>query len=171
MKDKDYRRLSRHIMPEPNSGCWLWTAGLNGHGYATAWLEGKTANTLHRQIYEHHKGPIPTGLVIDHRCRIPSCVNPDHMEPVTVRENTLRGIGITAALAARTHCKNGHPYEGQNGFIKSGRIRGCRVCASNWTKRYAAKLRRERGISRRKLRELNRARLDPRALSGARSIA
>lgn len=80
--------------------------------------------------HELHKGPIPEGLVIDHLCRNRGCVNPDHLEAVTQRENILRGEGLAAANARKTHCPKGHPYSGENLYVvpSSGR-RQCRICA------------------------------------------
>lgn len=82
---------------QPN-GCWLWTAGKTGMGYgaidvldAKGWRNKK--ELAHRFSYELHKGPIPKGLTIDHLCRTKACVNPLHLEAVTHRENTRRGLG------------------------------------------------------------------------------
>ncbi len=74
------------IMPEPNSGCWFWLGALS-RGYGSL----KNARA-HRVAYEMTIGPIPEGLVIDHLCRVTSCVNPDHLEAVTQAENVRRGL-------------------------------------------------------------------------------
>lgn len=75
-----------HIHYEPNSGCWLWSGADNGVGYGK--FRGRYA---HRISWEMHKGPIPDGMHIDHLCRVRCCVNPEHLEPVTNRENARRG--------------------------------------------------------------------------------
>lgn len=75
-----------NIYREPNSGCWLWAGADNGVGYGK--FRGKYA---HRVSYEMRHGSIPTGLHIDHLCRVRCCVNPDHLEPVTNKENAQRG--------------------------------------------------------------------------------
>jgi HNH endonuclease len=83
----------------------------------------------HRVVYETLVGPIPDGLVIDHLCRNPRCVRPDHMEPVTNQVNVLRGIGITALRKQKTHCPAGHAYSLENTrYSKEGK-RNCRTCA------------------------------------------
>ena len=104
------QRIETKIMPEPNSGCWLWAASLDGKGYGQVSINGRPRRA-HRVVYEYERGPIPAGLDLDHKCRNPICVNPDHLEPVTRGENLRRGIGNRAALHAKTHCPNGHEYK------------------------------------------------------------
>ena len=81
------RQLSK---PDEN-GCWIWQGGLNFKGYGTMRLKGY-GRSAHRNSYEAFKGSIPEGHQIDHLCRVRSCVNPDHLEAVEPRENTLRGL-------------------------------------------------------------------------------
>ena len=104
---------------EPTTGCWLWLGKLHPAGYGK--YRGKFA---HRVSWEQSNGPIPEGLQIDHLCRTRCCVNPDHLEPVTQRENVLRGVGYAAQRAKATHCVNGHEFSPEN----TGRFRGGRVC-------------------------------------------
>jgi hypothetical protein len=66
-------------------GCWVWMAGVNTGGYG-----GYQQKMVHRLTYEALVGPIPQGLELDHLCRVKPCCNPDHLEPVTRRENALR---------------------------------------------------------------------------------
>ena len=75
--------------PEPNTGCWLWLGALNDRGYGRV-KQVSRFRRAHIVSWELQRGPVPDGLCIDHLCRVKSCVNPDHMEPVTKRENTLR---------------------------------------------------------------------------------
>ena len=83
-------RLEPWIWRCPASGCWIWVAQTNRNGYGRHKVRGQL-RMAHRSSYEAHVGPIPPGLVLDHRCRVRCCVNPHHLDPVTVRENTLRG--------------------------------------------------------------------------------
>lgn len=72
------------VSPEPNSGCWLWIGAVNEFGYG---VTGK--GRAHRISYEQHKGVIPAGLCILHKCDVPSCVNPDHLFAGTKRDNLV----------------------------------------------------------------------------------
>lgn len=80
-----------HFMTKVNKteSCWLWERGTNG-GYGMYWFRGRNI-AAHRFAYEALVGPIPEGLELDHTCRVKRCVNPAHLEPVTHRENILRG--------------------------------------------------------------------------------
>lgn len=122
MSAKLAERIERLAMPEPNSGCWLWTGSLGTAGYGSIRVSGKT-RSAHRVSYEAFLGSIPAGLHIDHKCKVRCCVNPSHLEPVTVRENNRRSPR-TFVLA--THCKHGHPFSGEN--LQIGRQRRCREC-------------------------------------------
>lgn len=106
--------------------CWLWTGGLNNTGYGVYKAYGK-AYFSHRFSYELLVGPIPEGLVLDHLCRVITCVNPEHLEPVTQHENILRGTGFSAIHAAKTHCSRGHEYSGNNTYSYRG-SRYCKQC-------------------------------------------
>jgi hypothetical protein len=105
--------------------CWLWTASTNRQGHGHFFPERKTCLTAHRWSYEFLVGPIPEGLHLDHLCRIPSCVNPDHLEPVTVAENVRRGLhGVL-----RTRCGEGHELTDENVYLRPGDgSRRCRKC-------------------------------------------
>ena len=80
-------RFWRFVSPEPNSGCWLWT-GADTRGYGALGKNG----LAHRVSFEMHVGPILPGLTLDHLCRTPACVNPAHLEPVTLAENVRRSL-------------------------------------------------------------------------------
>lgn len=135
-------RFWKHVCPEPNSGCWLWVDGLSGLGYATIAVGSRydgTENKIlaHIFAYTYYIGPVPPGLELDHKCRIPSCCNPDHLEPVTHRINLLRGVGPSAMRARQTHCIHGHPFDKANTrIVKHGRQ--CRECALKRLKGYRA---------------------------------
>ena len=105
-------RVLNKIEPEPNSGCWLWIGCRNSKGYGMISVGG-TMLVAARVVYEHTRGPIPPGLELDHLCRTPPCVNPDHVEPVTHRENMLRSPTAAPAVHARqTACIHGHALDG-----------------------------------------------------------
>ncbi len=107
-------------------GCWLWTGGIKGGtGYGS--FDGES---VHRVAYELLRGPIPRGLEIDHLCRVRRCVNPGHLEPVTHRENGLRGVGVAAKHARKTHCLHGHEFTEANTYRRPDRPwwRGCQTC-------------------------------------------
>lgn len=78
--------------------CWLWTAALFDSGYATFQPQHGHAVRAHRWIYQETVGSIPDGLVLDHLCRVRHCVNPSHLEPVTVGENVRRGALVVREL-------------------------------------------------------------------------
>jgi len=108
--------------------CWEWTSHINIGGYATFWIDGRSW-VAHRYIYEAAVGEIPDGLQLDHLCRNRGCVNPDHLEPVTGRENLLRGTGFAAINARKTHCIHGHEYTPENTYIAPGaNRRKCLTC-------------------------------------------
>ncbi len=117
-------------------GCWLWTSTLNVHGYgqlSRLMPDGKwRMKRAHRISYEIHIGPIPDGLQLDHLCRVRNCINPSHLEPVTNRENSLRGAGFCAENAAKTHCPAGHEYNEENTRHRVSRCgtpaRDCKLC-------------------------------------------
>ncbi len=83
-------------VPEPNSGCWLWTGVCNPLGYGQIWIRdisrlgGWRKVSAHRHAYERFVGPIADGLEIDHKCRVRCCVNPDHLQAITHLENIRR---------------------------------------------------------------------------------
>lgn len=121
-----YEYQSR-IALDASTGCWIWTGPLDTHGYGQARVDGRTA-IAHRVVYAALVGEVPAGLELYHLCRVRACVNPDHLEPVTHRENVLRGEGVAAIAAATETCPQGHPYNGRNLLAFSDGKRRCRAC-------------------------------------------
>jgi hypothetical protein len=122
--------LWQHVSPCPNTGCWWWTAALSETGYGNASVAGRFI-PAHRVVYQLVRGEIPRGLHLDHLCRNRGCVNPFHLEPVSVGENSRRGdTGSYLAKInnAKTQCPRGHPYSGDNLFVTRAGKRLCRTC-------------------------------------------
>lgn len=111
-----------------NGDCQIWDGARSGRRYGGLG-RGAERRLAHRVAYEQAHGPIPAGLEIDHLCRNPLCVNPDHLEAVTHRENVLRGVGPTALNARKTHCKRGHEFSPENTYRDPAGGRRCRQCA------------------------------------------
>jgi hypothetical protein len=100
--------------------CWLWTDRLDANGYARFWVKPRTL-FAHRFSFELHRGPIPAGMTIDHRCRVRHCVNPAHLEPETLEQNVRLA---RSANAAKTLCPEGHALD----YVNSNGSRECTVC-------------------------------------------
>lgn len=128
-------RAMGKFVPEPNSGCWLWDAAVDGKGYGeiSAGRRGQSPLRAHRVIYEHLVGPIPDGMDLDHLCRVPICVNPDHLEPVTRAENLRRGLKRQPG----THCQVGHIWADGALYISPKGKRHCRICQRERERRRA----------------------------------
>jgi hypothetical protein len=102
-------------MTEAGKDCVLWRGRLSPEGYGVVWISGRQ-RYAHREAYEHVNGQIRNGLEIDHLCRNRACVNPGHMEPVTRKENILRGESPAAKNARKAECHVGHPFTPENTY-------------------------------------------------------
>lgn len=121
------RLMAKVIVTE--TGCWEFTGCLlKGYGQIGDGVTPRGTVLTHRASYEYHKGPIEPGLHLDHLCRNPPCCNPDHLEPVTPRENFLRGVHRNAAAHAAGTCVEGHDQATEAAFRPDGRVMHCRAC-------------------------------------------
>lgn len=137
-------RLMKRIVVDPASGCWIYTGSIIHNGYGTIGVPHRQRRLVHRIAYESLVGPIPEGLDLDHLCRVRSCCNPLHLEPVTRKENARRGIGMGAWKAAfqraKTHCPQGHPYSVENTRHYRNE-RSCIECCRKHSRESARRLR------------------------------
>jgi len=132
-------RFKSKFIVDLTSGCWFWNGTFDAEGYSLFWLHGQNRRAQ-RVAYELYRGQIPENHHLDHyrmnqgprhaSCAR-HCVSPWHLEPVTPRENTIRGNSprLTAARQlAKTHCPKGHPYAGDNLVVYKVGRRECREC-------------------------------------------
>lgn len=132
----EVRAFARSITTD--DGCIIWQGSINRTGYALIKDENRKTRLGHRAVYEAVIGPIPDGLTLDHLCRVRACINPDHLEPVTVAENTRR------AAANKTHCPAGHAYDEDNTYHPPQGGRMCRECYRKHSREYQRRKARER---------------------------
>jgi hypothetical protein len=127
------RYLWSRLRVAPN-GCWIWTRSTTHAGYGQFRCDG-TMKYSHRAMYEVLRGAIPAHLELDHICRNRRCCNPDHLEPVSHRENILRGCSPIALFAKAEHCIYGHAFTPENTIHVQGGRR-CRECKKQRDRRY-----------------------------------
>ena len=130
------QRFSERYTVDPVTGCWNWTAGINGRGYAYLWVPDeqgrktlKSGRTLqaYKLAWIWRNGPVPQGCDLHHKCANRRCVNPSHIEPLTRQQHQRIGNTIVAINARKTTCPRGHLYSGKNS--KGSRI--CSLCERN----------------------------------------
>lgn len=134
-------RIIDNIVVVP-SGCWIWTGWCNEAGYGIIDVGSRARGTsrharAHRVSYECFVGLIPDGLKLDHLCRERGCVNWRHLEPVTQRENVLRGVGLAAQNARQTKCRKCDELLSVYGGVRC--CKSCRKLYSSTFKRQARK--------------------------------
>lgn len=121
-----------------SDGCWLWAGHTEKNGYGRFRAQGKM-KWAHRAARELFVGPIPKGKELDHLCRVPACVNPKHLEPVTHKENMLRSpLGAPVMYRSKKACPQGHAYSLENTYVFRG-MRYCRTCARRHKAAYKAR--------------------------------
>jgi hypothetical protein len=118
-------RVLANVLRVEGDACWPWLGQVNNKGYGMACIGGRK-RAAHVVVYELLVGAVPDGLELDHLCRVPLCVNPDHLEPVT------HAVNMRRAGDAQTACrKASHDWSiPRNVYTepKTGRRR-CRECA------------------------------------------
>lgn len=146
-------RITAKIVVNAETGCWEWAGLRSDQGYGLLMFNGQRRSRAHRVSFIVFRGPIPDGLQLDHLCHSRDrscpggvtcvhrrCVNPAHLDPVTNRENTVRGVGpklVHARYAARTHCVNGHELNAQNVRHAANGVRVCRTCQRVHSREYS----------------------------------
>ena len=112
---------------DSGDGCWPFLGAVTERGYGRFTIANRMYQA-HRVAYELAVGLIPDGMQLDHLCRNRRCCNPAHLEPVTNRENQMRGFGVSGVNARKTHCPQGHEYTPDN-LRGSKPYRQCRACS------------------------------------------
>ncbi len=139
MTNKETAKFWSLIEKGVGDDCWMWRGSLQAMGYGQILLE-EGRRRPHRLSYEIAKGPIPDGLVLDHLCRTPACVNPLHLEAVTHKENAMRGEAPCVVSRRWGVCVSGrHLMDEANTYIipKGDGKRGrCRACAAEYQRGY-----------------------------------
>src|SRR5262249_5580793 len=125
---------------EITEGCWNWLAAKGGRqGHAIFVDENDKHASAYRWLWEQMYGPLPKDIELDHLCRNPSCVNPDHLEPVTRKTNQRRGFGFAGLRSRQTHCIRGHEFNAENTHIAANGTRHCKPCNRLGNRRRRAK--------------------------------
>jgi hypothetical protein len=128
------------VVPEPNSGCWLWTATVNSEGYGSFYWEGRMK--LAHRVALGATTTLVEAMEADHQCCNTGCVNPEHLDQVTGVDNRL------AAVVRRASCRAGHAYTDASTLIvtkpSGSKFRQCRICNSEAAARYKTRLRTRR---------------------------
>lgn len=124
-------RLYRRTRKTPY--CWIWTGWVDKDGYGKISLGAKHLGSkpTHVVSYELAYGSVPEGLIVEHECNNPFCVNPDHLRATTQRFNVMRSEGPAALNAKKTHCPKKHEYTPNNTYwfpTRTGWGRSCCIC-------------------------------------------
>jgi hypothetical protein len=152
-------RFASKYIPEPNSGCWLWIASCVTGGYGKFFFQGKYRRA-HRVAWVLHRGLIPPGLDVLHRCDTSCCVNPDHLflgtDSVNMRDCVRKGR-YGNQNTGKTVCAHGHPLIADNVYLMPAGGRSCRIChratKRRWRAQHLEKARRQGRESERRRRE------------------
>lgn len=120
----------RYVQGPFTSPCWVWTGdeNRNGYGIIRYWDKERRGSSemVHKISYRKARGPIREGFTVDHLCRNRLCFNPDHLEAVTGRVNTLRSENPCAKNARKTHCIRGHELPSVRNYHGKRQCNECR---------------------------------------------
>jgi hypothetical protein len=135
--DAASERFWANVDQTDESGCWLWTGYRNPKGYGQFAFGNGRRFMAHRLAFAATGQVIPEEMQLDHLCRVRNCVNPGHLEIVTSRENTLRGVSPPAVAVHNETCPYGHPYD-RTAVSRGRRYRSCSQCVRDeWHRREA----------------------------------
>lgn len=150
-------RWHRRVSIDSASGCWIWAGHLT-KGYGAIRIGGGRRVGAHVFAWTEVAGrSIPEGHELDHLCRVPRCVNPDHLEPVVHRVNLMRGMSPAARQARQTKCARGHALSGSNLRRRRNGKRECRSCALDTRRRHRRDNREQINARKRELYRQSRA--------------
>lgn len=135
------QRFHEKYRVDKRNGCWRWKASIRTNGYSQFRYSRAKNGYGHVFAYEHFIGPIPDGHTLHHVCRNRDCVNPEHLEAVTPRENLMADDTPARRNAEKTHCKRGHELAGDNLYVTSEVKRVCRACQRLWREQHRDELR------------------------------
>lgn len=136
------RRFWEKVERRERDQCWLWLGSKNERGYGSMSHNKRLRKATHLAFEIHHMRPFPIGMVARHTCDNPSCVNPQHIVPGTLRQNAQDMVERKRHHAnRRTHCIKGHPLSGENLIHRKNGQRGCRECNKAHQKNYKRKVR------------------------------
>lgn len=124
------QKLAARTGPEDENGCWPWRGDFGNSRYGVMAHRGK-ARTAHRWAWINTHGPIPDGHQIHHKCGNPSCVNPEHLEAVSVSEHAERHLTES--------CERGHEWTKENTYVNKDGNRFCRACRALYQRRWRGK--------------------------------
>ena len=122
---REIERFLCKIIRPAGTDCWIWSAYKDNAGYGKFRRHGHPPIVAHRFSYELSIGAIPPGIQIHHKCRNPTCVNPDHLEALTPAEHIVKAVYVHKE---RTHCRRGHELTPKNTHLYRG-VKVCRACA------------------------------------------
>lgn len=139
--ERDELYLINRVELDELTGCWLWvkTLNINGYGVYSDPRPKMHYVSAHRRSYELFIGDLDSNLTIDHLCSVRRCINPDHLEQVTARENLMRSSNHVSLKAKQTECIRGHELS----WMGRQNRRFCRTCQKQRSKKYLEKIRKE----------------------------